>query len=128
MDAQARLGSVAGLAALVHGLALAAARRPRGSALARAGDRRELVPRGSRRARGDAALGRRDAPAARARRRGDRPRGRGALRERGGGGALEEAERILREGNGADRMRAAHAAGGMRAVLEGLVAEAAQAA
>ena len=40
-----------------------------------------------------------------------------ALRERGGDGALEQAERILREGNGADRMRAAHAAGGMRAVL-----------
>ena len=37
---------------------------------------------------------------------------------------VEEAERILREGNGADRMRAAHARGGMRAVLEGLVAEA----
>ena len=52
---------------------------------------------------------------------------RDALRERGAGGALEHAERILREGNGAERMRAAHAAGGMRAVLESLVAEAAQA-
>ena len=50
-----------------------------------------------------------------------------ALRERGAGGPLEEAERIVREGNGADRMRAAHGEGGMRAVLEGLVAEAAQA-
>ena len=30
--------------------------------------------------------------------------------------ALEEVERILREGNGADRMRAAHAEGGMPAV------------
>jgi carboxylate-amine ligase len=48
-------------------------------------------------------------------------------RELGGEDALAEVERILREGNGADRMRAAHAAGGMRAVLEGLVAEAAQA-
>ena len=94
---------------------------------ARAGDRRELVPRRPRRARRDAALGRRDAPAAGARRRGDRPGRARALRERGGDGALEEAERILREGNGADRMRAAHAAGGMRAVLERLVAEAAQA-
>jgi len=53
---------------------------------------------------------------------------RAALRERGGEGPLEEAERILREGNGADRMRAAHARGGMRAVLERLVEEAAQAA
>ena len=53
---------------------------------------------------------------------------RGARAERGGDGALEEAERILREGNGADRMRAAHARGGMRAVLEQLVDEAAQAA
>jgi len=52
---------------------------------------------------------------------------RAALRERADG-ALEEVERILREGNGADRMRAAHARGGMRAVLEGLVDEAAQAA
>jgi carboxylate-amine ligase len=51
---------------------------------------------------------------------------RGALRERGAGGALEEAERIVREGNGADRMRAAHAEGGMRAVLERLVAESEQ--
>ena len=33
------------------------------------------------------------------------------------------AERILREGNGADRMRAAHARGGMRGVLEHLRAE-----
>ena len=37
--------------------------------------------------------------------------------------ALEEVERILREGNGADRMRAAYAEGGMRALLERLVAE-----
>jgi carboxylate-amine ligase len=34
--------------------------------------------------------------------------------------AREGIERILREGNGADRMRAAHARGGMRAVLEHL--------
>jgi carboxylate-amine ligase len=41
-------------------------------------------------------------------------------------GALEEVERVVREGNGADRMRAAHAAGGMRAVLAGLIREAAE--
>jgi carboxylate-amine ligase len=38
---------------------------------------------------------------------------------------LEEIERILREGGGANRMRAAHAAGGLRAVLTQLAAEAA---
>jgi len=41
-------------------------------------------------------------------------------------GALEEIERILREGNGADRMRHAHAVGGMPAVLERLVRETAE--
>ena len=35
--------------------------------------------------------------------------------------ALEEAERILREGNAAGRMRAAHERGGMRAVLSGML-------
>ena len=40
--------------------------------------------------------------------------------------ALDEVERILRDGNGADRMRRAHAAGGMPAVLARLVAESAQ--
>ena len=71
-------------------------------------------------------MGRRDAPAAGAGAEAIGVAG-AALRERGGDGALEEAERILREGNGADRMRAAHAEGGMRAVLERLVAETAQA-
>ena len=42
------------------------------------------------------------------------------------GGALDEVQRILRDGNGADRMRDAHAAGGMPAVLERLVREAAE--
>jgi glutamate---cysteine ligase / carboxylate-amine ligase len=41
------------------------------------------------------------------------------------GGGLDEVERILREGNGADRMRRAHAAGGMPAVLAQLVDESA---
>ena len=41
-------------------------------------------------------------------------------------GALEEVERILRDGNGAERMRAAHAEGGMARVLERLVAETAE--
>ena len=40
--------------------------------------------------------------------------------------ALEEVERVLRDGNGADRMRHAHAVGGLPAVLERLVREAAE--
>ena len=41
--------------------------------------------------------------------------------------ALEEVERILRDGNGADRMRAAHAEGGMPRVLHRLIEESAEA-
>ena len=37
--------------------------------------------------------------------------------------ALEQVERVLREGNGADRRRAEHRRGGLAAVLEGLVSE-----
>jgi glutamate---cysteine ligase / carboxylate-amine ligase len=122
MDAQARLGSVAGLAALVHGLALAvldgrADPPPPGPEIVessfragRDGLEATVVWDGAMRPLRELAA---EAIGLAA----------GALREHGGGGALEEAERILREGNGADRMRAAHAAGGMRAVLEGLVAE-----
>ena len=42
--------------------------------------------------------------------------------------ALEEIERIVREGNGADRMRAAHAEGGMPRVLHRLITESAASA
>jgi len=127
MDAQARLGSVAGLAALVHGLALALhegrAAPPRPGA--------EIIESSFRAGRDgleatlrwDGAMRPLRALAAQA-----IAHARAALRDRGAGGALDEAERILREGNGADRMRAEHARGGMRAVLERLVAEAAQAA
>jgi carboxylate-amine ligase len=45
-------------------------------------------------------------------------------RELGADGALEEIRRILREGNGADRQRAAYARGGLPAVLAQLVEEA----
>jgi carboxylate-amine ligase len=44
-------------------------------------------------------------------------------RELGSEPVLEGVERILREGNGADRQRAAHARGGMPAMLDLLVAE-----
>lgn len=44
----------------------------------------------------------------------------------GGDPALEGVEKIIREGGGADRQRAAHADGGMRALLEHLAAETAR--
>jgi glutamate---cysteine ligase / carboxylate-amine ligase len=44
-------------------------------------------------------------------------------RELGAEAPLEEVERIVREGNGADRQRSAHDSGGMPAVLSGLVDE-----
>jgi carboxylate-amine ligase len=44
-------------------------------------------------------------------------------REQGSEDALEEIERIVRDGNGADRQRSAHARGGMDGLLERLVAE-----
>ena len=113
MDAQARLGSVAGLAALVHGLAIARARRPRRTRPPPGAGSSRLVPRGPRRARRDDCWGGAMRPlrdvAAEA-----IAIARGTLRERGADGALEEVERILREGNGADRMRAAYARAGCR--------------
>jgi glutamate---cysteine ligase / carboxylate-amine ligase len=126
MDAQSRLGAVAGLSALVHGLALALL------------DGRVTPPIPGAEVVESSFRAGRDGLEATLRWDGAmRPlrelaaeaveHARAALRERGGDGALEEAERILREGNGADRMRAAHAEGGMRAVLERLVDEAAQA-
>ena len=115
MDAQSRLGTVAGLAALVHALAAACA-DGHGTVEPRRGAHRVLVPRRPRRARRDDLVARRPAPGARG--------GREALalaRPYAAADALEEIERVLRDGNGADRMRDAHAAGGMPAVLERLV-------
>jgi len=122
MDAQSRLGAVCGLAALVHGLALAcvhgeAPPSPAGPALV------ETSFRAGRDGLG-ATIWWRD---------GLRPLREVAEEALALAGAhledpapLEEVERILREGNGADRMRAAYAEGGMRAVLERLVAETAE--
>jgi glutamate---cysteine ligase / carboxylate-amine ligase len=127
MDAQARLGAVAGLSALVHGLALALLDGRAAPPVPGA----EIVESSFRAGRdGLEATLRWDGAMRPLRELASEAIGqaRAALRERGADGALEEAERILREGNGADRMRAAHARGGMRAVLEGLVDEAAQAA
>ena len=122
MDAQSRLESVAGLAALVHALAVACANgaeevTPPSEALMessfRAGRdglhatvwwRGRLQP--IRRIAADAL-----------------EVARPYARELDGADALEEIERIVREGGGADRMREAHAAGGMDAVLSQLAAE-----
>ena len=97
-------------------------RRRRGARAPDRGDHRVLVPRRPRRDRRHGLVARRAAadPRGRRRRAGDRPP---YARELDGEDALEEIERILREGGGADRMRAAHAAGGLNEVLAGLAAE-----
>ena len=67
MDAQARIGSVCGLAALVHGLVLAAvARAGRGRAAPARGARRVVLPRRARRPRRHGLARRRAAAGARA--------------------------------------------------------------
>ena len=120
MDAQSRLGSVRGLAALAHGLALACAH---GDASVPPPPGPGLVETSFRAGRDglEATLWWRD------RMRPLREVAAEALALAGAHipdpGPLEGVERILREGNGADRMRAAYAEGGMRAVLERLVAE-----
>jgi glutamate---cysteine ligase / carboxylate-amine ligase len=124
MDAQSRLSSVAGLGALVHALAVACAdghgtvepaealmessfRAGRDGLDATIWSRGELRP--VRTVAADVlALA--------------RPYARGL----GSEAALVEVDRILHEGNGADRMRVMHAAGGMPALLERLVADTAE--
>jgi len=126
MDAQSRLRSVAGLAALAHALTVACARGEAAGALPPG----EAILESSFRAGRDGLAARvwwdgglRPLPdAARAALAIARP----VAAEQGADALLEEVERILRDGNGADRMRAAHSAGGMPAVLERLVAETAE--
>jgi carboxylate-amine ligase len=120
MDAQSSLGAVRGLAALVHGLALASAH----------GDPSAPPPPGPGLVETSFRAGRDGLEATlwwRDRMRPLREVAAEGLALAGAHlpdpGALEDVERILREGNGADRMRAAYAAGGMRGVLERLVAE-----
>jgi glutamate---cysteine ligase / carboxylate-amine ligase len=122
MDSQSDLRSVAGLAALVHGLALAEVDRPPGEWMAREtlmeasfcasrdGLRARVPVEGSLRPVPEAAR----AALARARPYAD---------ELGSADELDGIERILAEGNGADRQRAAYARGGMPALLERLVDE-----
>jgi carboxylate-amine ligase len=124
MDSQSALWSAAALAALVHGLARAAAEDRRGQWVAR-----EVLMEASFTAARDGLRARlplggalRPVPdVARAALERARPH----VEELGGAEALDGVERILAEGNGADRQRAAHARGGMAALLELLVAEAA---
>ncbi len=119
MDAQSALWSVAGLAALVHGLAIAES----ASAPASWPDRAPLMESSFRAARDGLAATLHHDGALRpvpeiarsaisiARAHLDDP------------APLEGAERLLREGGGADRQRAAFAAGGMPAMLRLLADE-----
>jgi glutamate---cysteine ligase / carboxylate-amine ligase len=124
MDAQSRLDSAAGLAALVHALAAACA------------DGAEEVPMPAEALGESSFRAGRDGLDATLWWRGTlRPVREIAVdalslatpyaRDLGDEDALEGIERILREGGGAQRMRAAHDAGGMEAVLALLAAEAA---
>jgi carboxylate-amine ligase len=116
MDGQARVESVAGLAALVHGLAAACA-----------DGAEEVTPPSEALVESSFRAGRDGVDATvwwRGALRPLREVGADALalarpyaRDLDGEDALEEIERILREGGGADRMREAHAAGGMDCVL-----------
>jgi carboxylate-amine ligase len=125
MDSQSSLASIAGLAALVQALAKHLAEIPSSTPV-----RREVIAEASFRAG-------RDGIAA------TLPDGdslfpvreiagkllelvRPHARELGSDGPLEEIERILRDGNGADRQRAAHVSGGIPAVLRQLVEETAE--
>ena len=122
MDSQSSLGAVAGLAALVQGLARHLAESPPSTP-----GRREVIAEASFRAgRGGVAATLPDGGSLRPVREIAmdavelvRPH----ARELGSEAQLEEIERILRDGNGADRQRAAHGNGGLGAVLESLVAE-----
>jgi carboxylate-amine ligase len=121
MDAQARPRAVLGLAALIHALAVASADGQ--GAIESAEAITESTFRAGRDGL-DARLWWKD---------GMRPArevaaetlalARAYAAEVGEDDALGEVERILAEGNGADRMRAAHERGGMRGVLERLVSE-----
>jgi glutamate---cysteine ligase / carboxylate-amine ligase len=122
MDGQSSLRAVAGLAALVHALARREAERdgpwaPREAILEAsfAAHRDGLDARLPL----DGAL-RPAREVARATLELARPH----ARELGAEAELDEVERILAEGNGAERQRAAHARGGMPEVLRSLVAEA----
>ena len=125
MDSQSSLAAAAGLAALVQGLARHFAEAEPVPALPY-----ELVAEASFRASRDGVSatlfdGSSMRPLAQLARE-SVEQARPHARELGSEDALEEVERILREGNGADRQRRAHRRGGLGAVLEQLVAETAR--
>ena len=126
MDSQSSLDAVAGLAALVHGLAARAAEAPPGSQ-----PPREAIAESAFRSSRDGLAAtlfhegamRPVSEVARAALGAAGP----YARELGSDAALEGIERLLRHGRGADRQRAAFAAGGMPATLALLVDETAAA-
>jgi glutamate---cysteine ligase / carboxylate-amine ligase len=125
MDSQSSLGALAGLAALVQGLAkhfaeaepVAAAPQEQVTEASfrasRDGVSASLFQDGAVRPLPDLARELLD-------------QARPHARELGSEDALEEVERILREGNGADRQREAHRRAGLAAVLDQLVQETAR--
>jgi carboxylate-amine ligase len=117
MDAQASLDDVAALASLVHGLAMHEA-----EAGGRGNTRREALAESAFRATRDGVQARiwwdgSIQPLA------DVAREAVALAQPYVGDELDGIERLLREGNGADRQRAAFAGGGIDAVAAWLVAQ-----
>jgi carboxylate-amine ligase len=125
MDSQSSLGATAGLAALVQGLARHSAETTSSDPL-----RYELVVEGSFRASRDG-VGATIHDGSSTRPLPELARecieqARPHARELGSEDALEEVERILREGNGADRQRTAHRRAGLRGVLEQLASETAR--
>jgi carboxylate-amine ligase len=127
MDAQSSLATVTGLVALIHGLAGAAAAAPRTAGTGSWTPREALMESSFRAARdGLAATLLHDGALRPVREVAAAAVARAApfARELGSGDALAEIERLLDDTRGgADRQRAAFARGGMRAVLELLVAE-----
>jgi carboxylate-amine ligase len=123
MDSQSDLRSAAGLAALVHGLARAEIDRADRDWMAREPlmEASFVASRDGLQARVPVGGSLRPAPEA-ARAAVERARPHAA--ELGSADALDGVERILAEGNGADRQRAAHARGGMPALLALLIDEA----
>jgi carboxylate-amine ligase len=124
MDAQSSLATIAGLAGLIHGLARAAADAP---VPANGWSPREALMESSFRAARDGMHATllhdgtlRPVPEIA---RAAMARARPFARELGSDGALAQLERVLADGAGADRQRAAFTRGGMRAVLEHLAAE-----
>jgi carboxylate-amine ligase len=120
MDAQSSLERVAGLAALVHGLAIHEALSPRRDWLEREPIEESIFWATSHgvEAKLYGVEGLRTVPEAA---RSAVELARGHLRELGSDAPLDEIDRILVEGGGANMQRKAYADGGMPAVLRGLV-------